>query len=201
MYSTQPCDRRRRPESCAAVTQASNAATRRAPAPCDRRASQRRPAIECVTPSSQAGERVGVRASATPPRRPRAHACAQDRVHHLVLERRRELRGSRSRRADVRALARVARARHCVYTVAPPKFGPEAVVAAREVAHVEARVHRVRLPSRGTRSARLRATARSTSASMPCSLDSTSLKFAEAELVLLDHVDTSRLPSLPGSMP
>ena len=48
---------------------------------------------------------------------------------------------------------------------------------------------------------RFAATARSTCASMPCSLDSTSLKLPSPYWFSLISVSTRRLPSLPGSMP
>ena len=48
---------------------------------------------------------------------------------------------------------------------------------------------------------RFAAIARSTCASIPCSLDSTSLKSPSPNASSLMSVSTRRLPSLPGSMP
>ena len=142
-----------------------------------------------VTPASQVVEHV--RVGLQPGRRPPfagSRACRMIDDHHRVLAREREAAdcSAGGRRSGIPA------------TIAGARVGvdggaavirAEGGVAAGQVAHLEHRCSSGAAPSRGTRSACCCRIARSTSASMPCSLLLDQLEVAQAELVLLDHVE------------
>ena len=103
------------------------------------------PAIESRDAVEPRGERLGIRLQPLCGRGLGRELALEDAGHHLALAAQRELEIP-DEVADVRALLEITGADVGVDRRAAV-VGPEARVAAREVAHVEARVHRVRLPA------------------------------------------------------
>jgi hypothetical protein len=163
--------------------------------PCDGERRERRLPIECVDVDQPAHHEFRPRIDPLASHLQRIDLAIQHRIHPLVLEVDAQLEVG-EQATDVRTLGRVARARERIDRRGT-EVRPETGVAARQVIDLEVRVHGVRCPRQehdrsllGNRALHLGEHA------LLARLDQ--LESAEAELVLLDHVDDVQVAVIAG---